>query len=41
MTWFDVMSSGVSHSDFFASRVADYAKGHIDFSKIWDDEVSK
>lgn len=35
-TWFDVLSAGVSHSDFFASRVSDYSKGSIDFSKIWD-----
>ncbi len=36
MSWFDVLSSGVSHSDFFASRVSDYSKGVIDFSNIWD-----
>jgi ribonucleoside-diphosphate reductase beta chain len=39
MNWFDVMSSGVSHSDFFASRVSDYAKGVMDFSTIWSDDV--
>jgi ribonucleotide reductase beta subunit family protein with ferritin-like domain len=39
MTWFDVLSSGVSHSDFFASRVSDYSKGAIDFSNIWDDGI--
>jgi ribonucleoside-diphosphate reductase beta chain len=39
MGWFDVLSSGVSHSDFFASRVSDYSKGSIDFSNIWNDEV--
>lgn len=38
MEWFDVMSAGVNHSDFFASRVSDYSKGTIDFSKIWDEE---
>ena len=38
MSWFDVLSSGVSHADFFASRVSDYAKGFVDFSKIWDEE---
>jgi ribonucleoside-diphosphate reductase beta chain len=37
MAWFDVMSAGVSHSDFFASRVSDYAKGALDFNSIWDD----
>lgn len=36
MSWFDVLSAGVSHSDFFASRVSDYSKGSIDFSKIWE-----
>lgn len=38
MAWFDVMSAGVSHADFFAQRVSDYAKGAVDFSNIWDDE---
>lgn len=37
MSWFDVLSAGVSHSDFFAQRVSDYAKGSMDFSDIWDD----
>lgn len=36
MTWFDVLSAGVSHADFFASRVTDYSKGSVDFSRIWD-----
>lgn len=36
MQWFDVLSAGTSHSDFFASRVSDYSKGSIDFSKIWE-----
>lgn len=36
MEWFDILSAGVSHADFFASRVTDYSKGTIDFSKIWD-----
>ncbi len=36
MSWFDVLSAGVSHSDFFASRVTDYSKGNMDFSKIFD-----
>jgi len=38
MDWFDTLSSGVQHSDFFASRVSDYSKGTIDFSNIWDDK---
>lgn len=36
LSWFDILSAGVSHSDFFASRVSDYSKGNVDFSKIWD-----
>lgn len=36
MDWFDIMSAGVSHADFFASRVSDYAKGQHDWTKIWD-----
>lgn len=36
MEWFDVLSSGVSHSDFFASRVDSYAKGTHDWSNIWN-----
>lgn len=36
MQWFDTLSSGVSHADFFAQRVTDYTKGSIDFSKIWE-----
>lgn len=36
MQWFDVLSGGVSHSDFFASRVSDYSKGTIDFSGVWE-----
>ena len=37
MAWFDVMSAGVGHSDFFAARVDDYSKGTMDFSNIWND----
>lgn len=36
MSWFDIMSAGVNHSDFFAGRVTDYSKGSIDFNKIWE-----
>lgn len=38
MSWFDIMSAGVSHADFFAQRVTDYAKGAMDFSTIWGDD---
>jgi len=37
MAWFDIMSAGVKHADFFAARVTDYAKGTMDFSTIWSD----
>ena len=37
LEWFSVLSGGVSHSDFFASRVTDYSRGSIDFSKIFED----
>jgi ribonucleoside-diphosphate reductase beta chain len=36
MAWFDIMSAGVSHADFFAQRVTDYSKGTIDFSGIFE-----
>lgn len=36
MSWFQVLSGGVSHQDFFSGRVDSYAKGNLDFSKIWD-----
>lgn len=36
MQWFDVLSAGVSHTDFFAQRVTDYSKGVVDFSGIFD-----
>lgn len=39
MSWFDIMTGGVSHADFFASRVSDYSKGTIDFSNIWEQNV--
>lgn len=35
MEWFDILSAGVSHADFFAVRVSDYAKGTMDFSNIF------
>jgi ribonucleoside-diphosphate reductase beta chain len=37
MDWFDFLSTGVEHGDFFATRVSDYSKGVTDFSTIWDD----
>ena len=35
MEWFSVLSAGISHSDFFASRVTDYAKGTKNWKSIW------
>lgn len=35
MEWFDVLSAGVAHSDFFAQRVDSYSKGAVDFSGIF------
>jgi ribonucleoside-diphosphate reductase beta chain len=39
MVWFDVLSAGQAHGDFFSSRVSDYSKGTMDFSKIFDQET--
>lgn len=36
MEWFDVLTAGTSHADFFASRVTDYARGVTDFSNVWE-----
>lgn len=38
MSWFDVLGSGVAHTDFFASRVDQYAKGVVDFSGVWNEK---
>jgi len=35
MQWFEVLSSGVNSTDFFAIRPADYSKGVADFSDIF------
>ena len=31
MKWFDALSAGKQHTDFFASRVTNYSKGHINW----------
>lgn len=31
MLWFDYLSTGVESQDFFAQRVSDYSKGHVNF----------
>lgn len=34
--WFEPMTSGTQHSDFFAARVTNYSKGLISFKKVWE-----
>ena len=36
MEWFDYFSVGLSHSDFFASRITDYSKGQILWDKMYE-----
>jgi ribonucleoside-diphosphate reductase beta chain len=33
MKWFDSLSAGKQHTDFFANRVTNYAKGHMSWDK--------
>jgi len=35
MKWFDSISAGKQHTDFFASRVTNYSKGHLQ----WDESI--
>lgn len=35
MEWFDYMSAGQSHVDFFATRPSDYSKVGADFDDMW------
>lgn len=35
MEWFDFLTAGVEHQDFFANRVTGYSKGITDFSTVW------
>ena len=35
MKWFDHLSGGKQHTDFFASRVTNYSKGHL----TWDESI--
>jgi ribonucleoside-diphosphate reductase beta chain len=35
MKWFDALSAGKQHTDFFASRVTNYSKGHMQ----WDESI--
>jgi len=34
--WFDVISQGVEHADFFSGRVTTYAKGTLNWDSIFD-----
>lgn len=36
MAWFDVLTAGQAHTDFFAQRVDSYSKGTISFDNIFD-----
>lgn len=35
MSWFGALTTGASQGDFFAVRISDYAKGSLDFDKMW------
>ena len=35
MKWFDAVIAGKQHTDFFASRVTNYSKGHLDWSNAF------
>jgi ribonucleoside-diphosphate reductase beta chain len=35
MKWFDALSGGKQHTDFFANRVTNYSKGHLQ----WDESI--
>jgi ribonucleoside-diphosphate reductase beta chain len=37
-SWFDILSAGVSSTDFFAMSSVDYSIGVVDFGKVFDDE---
>lgn len=37
-SWFDVLSAGVTQSDFFAMSETNYSIGSVDFGKVFDDE---
>jgi hypothetical protein len=36
MKWFDHLSAGKQHTDFFANRVTNYSKGHME----WDESFN-
>ena len=36
-SWFEPLTSGIEHADFFAARNSSYSKGVISFENIWKD----
>ena len=36
MQWFDVLTAGTNHADYFASRVSDYSRGNLTFEGLWE-----
>ena len=39
MSWFNVMSGGVEHQDFFSQRVSEYSKGTHNWGSIFDENT--
>lgn len=37
LAWFDYLTTGVEHQDFFAGRVSSYSKGVVSFDDIFED----
>lgn len=37
-SWFDILSAGITQSDFFAMSETNYSIGVVDFGKVFDDE---
>ncbi len=37
LSWFDYLTTGVEHQDFFAGRVSSYSKGVVSFEGIFED----
>jgi len=35
MKWFDAVIAGKQQTDFFANRVTNYSKGHLDWSNAF------
>lgn len=37
-SWFDILSAGITSTDFFSTAVTEYSIGVVDFGKVFDDE---